>query len=76
VLVPDPNARVSFDDTQTRQTGTERVFNTPALDPDKSYTYTVRATWMENGQEVTRKKDIRVQAGRDITVDFRTPGNP
>jgi uncharacterized protein (TIGR03000 family) len=71
VEVPDPNARVYFDDAPTRQMGTERVFTSPPLDANKSYTYTVRATWMENGREVNRSKDVKVQAGRTAMVDFR-----
>jgi uncharacterized protein (TIGR03000 family) len=71
VLVSDPDARVYFDDTKTEQTGEDRTFTSPPLDPTKSYTYTVRATWTENGREVTHSEDVKVQAGRDATVDFR-----
>jgi uncharacterized protein (TIGR03000 family) len=71
VTVPDPDARVYFDDELTRQTGPERTFNSPPLDPSKSYTYTVRATWTENGREVSRSQDVKVQAGREAAVDFR-----
>jgi uncharacterized protein (TIGR03000 family) len=71
VEVPDPNARVYFDDAQTQQGGTDRVFMSPPLDPNKTYTYTVRATWMDNGKEVSRNKDVKVQAGRATMVDFR-----
>ena len=71
VALPNPNAKVYFDDETTTQSGTNRVFNSPTLEPDKSYTYTVRATWMEDGKEVTRTKDVKVQAGRAATVDFR-----
>jgi uncharacterized protein (TIGR03000 family) len=76
VLVPDANAKVTFDDTATTQTGTDRVFNSPPLEPGKSFSYTVQATWMEGDKEVTHKKDVRVQAGANTTVDFRTPTNP
>ncbi len=72
VALPSPNAKVYFDDEATTQPGTDRVYNTPTLEPDKAYTYTVRATWMEDGKEVTRTKDVKVQAGRAATVDFRT----
>jgi uncharacterized protein (TIGR03000 family) len=71
VEVPDPNARVFFDDAPTRQQGMERIFTSPPLDPNKTYTYTIRATWMENGKEVNRSKDVQVQAGRTAMVDFR-----
>jgi uncharacterized protein (TIGR03000 family) len=71
VNVPDSNAQVFFDDSPTRQTGMERLFTSPPLDPSKSYTYTIRATWMDNGKEVTRTKDVKVQSGRTSIVDFR-----
>jgi uncharacterized protein (TIGR03000 family) len=72
VLVPDPNAKVTFDDSTTQQMGTDRLFITPQLDPNKTYSYTVKATWMENGKEVTRSQEAKVQPGRQVTVDFRT----
>ncbi len=71
VLLPDASARVTFDDSATRATGTERTFSTPALDADKSYTYTIRATWTQDGKEISRSKDVKVNAGREATVDFR-----
>jgi uncharacterized protein (TIGR03000 family) len=73
VSLPEASARVSFENTPTQQTGAERVFVSPALEPGKSYTYMVRATWQENGQEVTRTKEVQVQAGRTTAVDFRAP---
>jgi uncharacterized protein (TIGR03000 family) len=71
VQLADTNARVSFEDATTEQTGRERVFASPPLDPAKSYTYKVRMTWMEDGHEMTKTKEIKVQAGREAKVDFR-----
>jgi uncharacterized protein (TIGR03000 family) len=71
VVLPDPSARVYFDDQATRETGADRLFKTPPLDPGRNYVYTVRATWVENGREVRRTRDVRVQARRETTVDFR-----
>jgi uncharacterized protein (TIGR03000 family) len=73
VSVPNTNARVTFDDVPTRQAGADRVFVSPKLELGKFYTYTVRATWQENGQEMTRTKEVQVQAGRTTAVDFRGP---
>jgi uncharacterized protein (TIGR03000 family) len=70
--VPDPNAKVTFDDSTTQQMGTDRLFTTPTLDPSKTYSYTVKATWMENGKEATRSQEVKVQPGRQTTVDLRT----
>jgi uncharacterized protein (TIGR03000 family) len=75
VELADPNARVTFEDSTTTQMGRDRVFTSPPLDPSKSYTYTVRATWTEDGKEVTRIKDVKVQAGREAKVDFREENN-
>jgi uncharacterized protein (TIGR03000 family) len=76
VLLPDPNARVTFDDTATQQMGNDRLFTSPPLDPNKTYTYNVQAMWMENGKEVTRSQEVKVQAGRQATADFRAPQSP
>ncbi len=72
VLLPESDARVYFDDSPTTETGTDRVFTTPALDPAKSYTYTIRATWTTDGQPVSRSKEVKIQPGKDTTVDFRS----
>jgi uncharacterized protein (TIGR03000 family) len=71
VQLADAKARVSFEDATTEQTGRDRVFASPPLDPTKSYTYKVRVTWMEDGHEMTKTKEIKVQAGREALVDFR-----
>lgn len=72
VQVPNPNARVWFEDHLTQQTGTERIFQSPALEPGKSYTYTVKASWVdENGQELTKQKTVQVAAGQESVVNFR-----
>ena len=34
------------------------------------YSYEVRATWSDNGKEVTRAQTIQVAPGRNVTVDF------
>jgi uncharacterized protein (TIGR03000 family) len=71
VVVPAPDARVTFDDSATEQTGTDRWFASPPLDPNKEYSYTVRATWTENGREKNLSKDVKVKAGRTSMADFR-----
>jgi uncharacterized protein (TIGR03000 family) len=75
VLVPDAKAQVIFDDTKTEETGTDRLFTSPALNPGKTYTYTIKAKWMDKDEEVVRTADIRVQAGRATLVDFRGKGD-
>jgi uncharacterized protein (TIGR03000 family) len=69
VNVP-PNAEVWFDDLKTKQTGDTRTFKSPDLEPGKTYLYDVKAKWIENGDEVTRSRTVRVQAGKVVPVDF------
>jgi uncharacterized protein (TIGR03000 family) len=74
VLVPDPNARVWFDDTPTQQSGSVRTFESPELTPGRDYVYTSKAQWREeSGQEVTQTRPVVVRANADVTVDFRRP---
>jgi uncharacterized protein (TIGR03000 family) len=72
VLVPDADARVSFDGSTTQQRGMERMFVTGALSSGSNYYYTVRATWNEGGREVTREKQVQLRPGQEVIVDFRT----
>jgi uncharacterized protein (TIGR03000 family) len=72
VRVP-PDAQIWFDDTATRQTGAVREFESPPLAPGKTYTYEIRAQWRVGGREVTQSRQIRVQAGGRVTVDFTSP---
>jgi len=72
VLVPAADAQVWFNDTATAQRGMERIFQTPSL--QFSGTYTVRATWTENGRTMNQQRQVQVQPGQSVTVDFR--GSP
>ena len=69
VLVP-AGAKISFDGTDTEQTGTERVFVTPELQPGRSYKYEVRAHWMVGDKETTQTRQVTFHAGDGVTVTF------
>jgi uncharacterized protein (TIGR03000 family) len=71
VYLPTPEAKLYFDDTQTKATGKERSFRSPALEEGKRYSYKVVATWVENGREVTHETKVVFHAGEDLAVDFR-----
>lgn len=71
VLVP-PDATVWIDGNPTTQTGTDRVFVSPPLQPGRRYIYQLKAQWQEKGQTVTRNLDRDVHAGDRINVDFLT----
>jgi uncharacterized protein (TIGR03000 family) len=73
VKVP-ADAQVWLGTMQSGQTGAERHFSFPAL-PAGSNVFTVRATFMENGQQVTRDKKVDMKAGGNETVDFTKAGD-
>lgn len=71
VLLRAPDAQVWFDNAATSQRGMDRSFHTPALEPNRNFTYLIKARWNENGRTVERERSVTVQAGQSITVDFR-----
>jgi uncharacterized protein (TIGR03000 family) len=53
-----------------------RRFGSPALVPGKSYYYELRASWNENGREVTQTRRVDVTSGANVHVDFPAPAAP
>jgi hypothetical protein len=45
------------------------------LEPGKDYNYTIKATFNQNGQQVTQTKTVPVRAGQMAVVDFAREGN-
>jgi uncharacterized protein (TIGR03000 family) len=65
------DAEVWVEGARTTQAGRMRRFVSPPLDPDRNYTYTVRARWHDNDDvEVDRTRKVQVSAGDAITVNF------
>lgn len=75
VLLPMPDAQIWVGDTAINGGGVQRQFQSPPLDKG-NYTYTLKARWMQNGQPVDQERTVNIQAGQNVTVDFRTPNNP
>jgi len=71
VLLPDASAKVWFDGTLTKQDGGERYFHTPKLEPGSTYTYRIRAAWMEDGMETIQERVVNVSVGETTVADFR-----
>jgi uncharacterized protein (TIGR03000 family) len=69
VRVP-ADALLWFDGTPTTQRGPERDFTTPELNPEKTYTYEVKARWMQDGQPLERTLKVEVRANKTALVDF------
>ena len=75
VRVPG-NAEIWFDDYLTRQRGETRVYQTPPLNGDNA-SYTLRARWMDkDGKPVDLTKQVQVQAGKQVEVDFNNETVP
>ncbi len=73
ITVPE-GAAVWFDGNPTRQTGTERKFASPALEPGNAYHYEVRARWLVNGRPVEQTRVVAVKAGEHHHILFPLPG--
>jgi len=69
VMVP-PDAQVWFDGQETRQRGSERIFFSPPLDQGMNYSYSIKAAWNQNGQQVQQDRTVRVTPGQEVTVNF------
>jgi uncharacterized protein (TIGR03000 family) len=69
VRVP-ADAALWIDGEPTRQTGEAREFITPALEPETTYTYTMKARWMQGNEPVERTIKVDVQANQTSIADF------
>jgi uncharacterized protein (TIGR03000 family) len=61
-------ARLSFQGSQTRQTGPRRSFESPSLQPGLNYSYLVEARWRQNDRDMVVTRRIPVQPGQTINV--------
>ena len=73
VRLPDADGECWLGGIKQRGQGTVRRFQTPELEPGKSYTYRVSAAWHKNGQFVTEERRVSVQANSSVVVDFTKP---
>lgn len=75
ILLPDnlyKPAEVRIESVLTKQTGSERTFVTPPLEPGKTYTYKVEATIEPNNYtKIMRVREVTFKAGEDLTLDLR-----
>ena len=69
VFVP-PDAKVWIGGEATTKTGEDRTFASPVLTPGKSYTYQIKATWMQDGKPVEQTQKIKVLANETSNVTF------
>lgn len=69
VNVPD-DAEVWIEGVKMKQTGTRRRFTSPTLMPGVSYAYEVRATWTQNGRQVSDSNQVTLHAGDRASLTF------
>jgi uncharacterized protein (TIGR03000 family) len=73
VLVPDANAEVLLEGKGTDVLGRDRLFSSPKLDPGSKYSYTVTATWVDQGHVVHQTREVPLTPGQTSIADFRRP---
>ena len=76
VLLPTADAQVLVDGNQTTSLGMTRFFESPDLEPGKTFTYTIQASWNKGTQPVTEVRTVQVSAGRVSAADFTRPPEP
>ena len=68
------DARLWVDQVECPLAGTVRAFDTPNLDPQQNYLYTLRIAVERNGQVVQDVRRVPLTPGERIEVDFTDIG--
>jgi uncharacterized protein (TIGR03000 family) len=67
------NAEITINGKKTTSTGPVREYETPVLDPERVYTYLVKAKWLEDGITVEKSLRVRALSGNRVTINFVPP---
>jgi uncharacterized protein (TIGR03000 family) len=70
VKLPTADATLTIMDWKATSTGTERQLQTPPLARGQTFRYRVKASWTANGQPIAVERDVLVEAGQTVLVDF------
>jgi uncharacterized protein (TIGR03000 family) len=70
VVVPANDAEVWFEGVKMKQTGRDRYYFSPALDPNSRYSYDVRVRWRDKQGEHSQNRRVTVTAGATQMLDF------
>lgn len=70
VKVPQPTTEIFVDGVKTAQTGLDRTYESPPLEPGKQYRYELTARWVEGGAPREMKKAVVGTPGEVVRVDF------
>ena len=68
------DARLWVDQVECPLPGTVRSFETPNLDPQTNYSYTLRVAVERNGQTVQDSRRVQLVPGQQVSVDFSSVG--
>lgn len=68
------DARLWVDRVECPLPGTVRSFDTPDLNPEQSYSYTLRVAIQRDGQTVEDSRRVDFAAGQQVEVDFSGVG--
>ena len=63
-------ARVWLEGKETSQSGADRMFVSPSLEPGYEYVYHIRVQWTQNGKTVERNREVTVHAGDFISLNM------
>jgi uncharacterized protein (TIGR03000 family) len=65
------DATLDVEGKRTKKIGEKRTFESPPLQPGKTYTYTLVAKWEPNNYtKITRTRKVKVEAGKTTEVDL------
>lgn len=70
IVALPPEADLFVDGVKMASTTASRKFQTPLLEVGKAYSYELRATLTREGQMHEATQRVRVEAGKDIPVEF------
>lgn len=67
------DAKLTVDDNATRSTSTPRVLVSPALEPGKEFSYTLKGEIIRDGKPVVATQKITVRAGQETRITLQFP---
>ena len=63
-------ARVWLEGKETSQSGADRMFVSPSLEPGYEYVYHIRVQWVQDGETVERNREVTVHPGDLINLSI------
>ncbi len=67
------DAKLFVDGNRREMNSEMQTFETPKLEPGKTYYYVFRSDSIRDGETKGEERRVVVEAGKNVTVDFRTP---